>query len=65
MDRLPGVRIAFVGDGPYRYYILKVLCFSTSSIYTCQMLIFCLVGHLKFRCSLLSTFQFLSQFDHM
>jgi hypothetical protein len=20
MDRLPGVRIAFIGDGPYRYY---------------------------------------------
>lgn len=25
MDRLPGVRIAFVGDGPYRYAVLHGL----------------------------------------
>jgi hypothetical protein len=25
MDRLPGVRIAFVGDGPYRYAVPHAL----------------------------------------
>jgi len=24
MDRLPGARIAIIGDGPYRYCILKL-----------------------------------------